>query len=63
MTLEEKADNSHDLTRRTFIKAGSMLVGGAAALSGLRLETASMAYAKISDDRTLREGTSSEVGM
>ena len=63
MTLQEKADNSHDMTRRTFIKASSMLVGGAAALSGLGLETASMAYAKGNDDRTLREGTPSEVGM
>ena len=63
MTLQEKADNSHDMTRRTFIKASSMLVGGAAALSGLGLETASMAYAKGNADRTLREGTPSEVGM
>lgn len=63
MTLQEKADNSRDMTRRTFIKAGSMLVGSAAALSGLGLETASMAYAKSSDDRTLGEGTPSEVDM
>ncbi len=63
MTLQEKADNSHDMTRRTFIKASSMLVGGAAALSGLGIETASMAYATSNDDRTLLEGTASEVGM
>lgn len=63
MTLQEKADNSRDMTRRTFIKAGSMLVGSAAALSGLGLETASMAYAKSSDDRTLGEGTPPEVDM
>ncbi len=63
MTLQEKADNSHDMTRRTFIKASSMFVGGAAALSGLGIETASMAYATSNDDRTLREGTASEVGM
>ena len=63
MTLQEKADNSHDMTRRTFIKASSMLVGGAAAFSGLGIETASIAYAKSNDDRTLREGAPSAVGM
>jgi CubicO group peptidase (beta-lactamase class C family) len=63
MTLQERADNSHDLTRRTFIKASSMLVGGAAAFSGLGIETAAMAYAKSNDDHTLSEGTPTEVGM
>ncbi len=62
MTPQERADNSHAMTRRTFIKASSLLVGGAA-VSGLELETAPLAYAEDSERRTLHEGTPSEVGM
>ncbi len=62
MTPQERADNSHTMTRRTFIKTGSLLVGGAA-VSGLELETTSLTYAEGSEGRTLREGNPAEVGM
>src|SRR6266705_2522107 len=62
MTPQEHADNSHAMTRRTFIKAGSLLVGGAA-VSSLELETAPLTYAADSEGRTLQEGRPAEVGM
>src|SRR6266700_425291 len=62
MTPQERADNSHTMSRRTFIKAGSLLVGGAAVI-GLKIETTSLTYAEGSEVRTLRDGTPAEVGM
>jgi len=63
MTPQERADNSHAMTRRTFIKTSSLLVGGAAVASGLEFETTPVTYAKASGNRTLRVGTPAEVGM
>jgi hypothetical protein len=62
MIPQEHADNSHAMTRRAFIKAGSLLVGGAA-VSGLELETVPLAYAADSEGSTLQEGSPAEVGM
>jgi CubicO group peptidase (beta-lactamase class C family) len=62
MTPQEHTDNSHALTRRTFIKAGGLLVGGAAVTS-LELETAPLTYAATGDGRTLQEGHPAEAGM
>jgi serine-type D-Ala-D-Ala carboxypeptidase len=62
MTPQEHTDNSHPLTRRTFIKAGSLLVGGAAVTS-LELESAPLTYAATGNGRTLLEGHPAEVGM
>src|SRR6516164_704120 len=62
MTPQEYDDNSQAITRRTFIKAGSLLVGGAV-VTGLELETAPLAYAAEGEGRTLQEGSPAEVGM
>ena len=62
MIPQEHADNSHAMTRRTFIKAGSLLVGGAA-VSSLELETVPLAYAADGEGSPLREGSPAEVGM
>ena len=63
MTPQERADNSLAMTRRSFIKTGSLLVSGAAVASGLEFEMAPVAYAKSNENSTLREGTPAEVGM
>src|SRR5690348_9123192 len=62
MTIQKSTDNSQAMTRRTFIKAGSLLVGGAA-VSGLELETAPLTYAAEGEGPTLHEGSPAEVGM
>ena len=62
MTPQERADNSHAMTRRTIIKAGGLLVGGAA-VSGLELEMAPLTYAADGDGPMLHEGHPAEVGM
>src|SRR6266581_9234114 len=62
MTPQEHTDNSHAMTRRMFIKAGSLLVGGTA-VSSLELETVPLAYAADGDGRTLHDGRPAEVGM
>ena len=62
MTPQESTGNSHAMTRRTFIKTGSLLVGGAA-VSGLELEPVPLAYATDGEGRTLQEGSPAEVGM
>jgi DMSO/TMAO reductase YedYZ molybdopterin-dependent catalytic subunit len=54
MTPQEGADNSHAMTRRTFIKTGSLLVDGTA-VSGLKLETASLTYAAGDEGRILSD--------
>ena len=63
MTPQERADNSLAMTRRSFIKTGSLLISGAAVASGLEFEMAPVAYAKSNENSTLREGTPAEVGM
>ncbi|MGZ3625840.1 MAG: serine hydrolase domain-containing protein [Ktedonobacteraceae bacterium] len=63
MTPQKRADNSLAMTRRSFIKTGSLLVGGAAVASGLEFEMPPVAFAKSNEENTLRQGTPSEVGM
>ena len=63
MTPQERADNSLAMTRRSFIKTGSLLVGGAAVASGMEFEMPPVAFAKSNEDKTLRQGNPSEVGM
>ena len=63
MTPQERADNTLPMTRRSFIRTGSLLVGGAAVASGLEFEMPPVAFAKSNENNTLRQGTPSEVGM
>ena len=63
MTPQERADNSLAMTRRSFIKTGSLLVSGAAVASGLEFETTPVTYAKSNENSTLGEATPAEVGM
>ena len=63
MTPQERADNTLAMTRRSFIRTGSLLVGGAAVASGLEFEMPPVAFAKSNENNTLRQGTPSEVGM
>ena len=63
MTPQERADKTLAMTRRSFIRTGSLLVGGAAVASGLEFEMPPVAFAKSNENNTLRQGSPSEVGM
>jgi len=62
MNADERATKATGISRRSFIKAGGAVIGGAA-ITGLNLETEALEAFAADGGRALREGGAADVGM
>ena len=62
MNADERATTPTGISRRSFIKAGGAVIGGAA-ITGLNLETEALEAFAADGGRALREGGAADVGM
>ena len=62
MNADERATKATGISRRSFIKAGGAVIGGAA-ITGLNLETEALEAFAADGGRALREGGATDVGM